>query len=522
MIIFDFMKKKRRKKESQLKKSSETGTTVNGVSFWKEKIIFCDGWFIYLDGKGNNSVISHKCARQIELSYQRYQASMDINRGDSPDDIAYAGRGFRCVNGEYVYENYRVDKLIDNKIATIEEVLKIPDEINGIRINCIAKRAFENEIKVEKIILPESIQKIGDSAFADCINLSEIEIPSEYVSIGNNAFKNTAFYCENKTTYLNNTLMKVAPSFSGALKINKGTTSIADNALQGCSELEEVIFPSELISIGRYAFEGCSKIKRISLPSSVQKIGTSAFKNCKKLTDVVFPQNMDTIEMGAFARCIALKSIDLPDGILTIERALFSGCENLLNVHIPDSVTKICFDAFEKSGFLENYKNSKEKELYVDKWLISYKGYDGKTLRIKEGTIGIADMDFLTVKKVSAVHFPNSLKYIGSDTFRGAELNLIELSENLCHIGQSAFRGTKIKEILIPESVDIIEEWAFMGCEELKKITVKGCKTNIIFPAITERKDKEIITIYAPNNPSVKEYCEKYGKKYNLIFKLQV
>lgn len=45
--MFDFMKKKR-----QLKKSSETGTTVNGVSFWEEKIIFCEGWFIYLDAKG--------------------------------------------------------------------------------------------------------------------------------------------------------------------------------------------------------------------------------------------------------------------------------------------------------------------------------------------------------------------------------------------------------------------------------------------------------------------------------------
>lgn len=174
---------------------------------------------------------------------------MDINRGGSPDDIAYASRGFKCVNGEYVYENYRVDKLIDNKIAPIEEVLKIPGEINGIRINCIAKRAFENETKIVKIILPESIREIGESAFADCINLSEIQIPSEYVSIGNNAFKNTAFYCEHKTTYLNNTLMKVDPSFSGVLKIDKGTTSIADNALQGCSELEEVIFPSELITI---------------------------------------------------------------------------------------------------------------------------------------------------------------------------------------------------------------------------------------------------------------------------------
>lgn len=531
MGVFSFLKNgnKRKEKEDKSVKTNEPDKLMNFtetpkcmaefVFYENKKIKFCNGWFIYLDGKGNNSLITHKRARQIELGYQGYQVNMDIERGGYSEDTAYDIRGFKRADGKYVYEDYRVDRLIDTPIAPIKRVLKIPREVNDIRINCIAERAFEDETHIVHVILPESIKEIGELAFAGCTNLSEIEVLSERINIRSDAFKDTAFFTGKKIIYINNTLMKVDPYFSGILKIDKGTTSIADNALEGCTELEEVILSPELMAIGRYAFEGCSRLQRILLPSSLQEIGANAFRNCENLKDVVFPPKMMIIETGAFAGCTALVKIDLPDGIKKLEGDLFRDCRNLMELHIPDSVTEICSNAFENSGVFEKYKNGKKEELYIDKWLISYKGHDRKVLRIKEGTIGIANMDFFEKKELCAVYFPESLKYIGADAFVYTNIDRIELPKNLRYIGCAAFRGTKIKEVLIPETVVVIEQWAFMDCEKLEIITVKGVKTDIIWPAITGRKDKKSILICAPDNPNAEKYCEKYGKKYNLVYK---
>lgn len=92
------------------------------------------------------------------------------------------------------------------------------------------------------------------------------------------------------------------------------------------------------------------------------------------------------------------------------------------------------------------------------------------------------------------------------------------MPEKLLYIGQSAFRGTKIKEILIPASVDSVEKWAFQSCEELEKITVTGSKTNIVWPAVSGRRDKEPIIISAPVHSPAAEYCEEYGAQYHLSF----
>ena len=172
---------------------------IKAISFWEDKIIFLDGWFIYMDGKGNNSVISFECARQIERKYQEYQASMDVNRGGIEPDIAYPSRGFRNSNGRYVYKNYKVDQLsCSTPIKPIGDVLTIPSNVSGVSINYITDHAFENYTKLYKAVLPESIREIGEAAFAGCTNLNEIVIPSKHIRIKNNAFKNTAVFMEDK------------------------------------------------------------------------------------------------------------------------------------------------------------------------------------------------------------------------------------------------------------------------------------------------------------------------------------
>lgn len=320
--------------------------SIRHVSFWKEKIIFLDGWFIYMDGKGNNSVISHKCARQIEDNHQRYQARMDVDRGGLEPELAFHSRGFkRNESGDYIYSFYMVDELPGNiPINAVKDILVIPSVVEEIHINCIAKHAFENSIELVKVVFPSSIKEIEECAFADCINLFEVNIPLTQINVRKDAFKNTALFSKGETIYLANTLIKVDSSFSGCFTVREGTSTIADNAFADCSELEAIVFSSSLITIGAFAFKNCEKLLEIDLPDSLDSIEFGAFQNCFGLQKIIFPRNMLSLGSNAFSSCISLKEVIIPEGIQTIERNVFSQCKQLDFVRLPRSISKICFD----------------------------------------------------------------------------------------------------------------------------------------------------------------------------------
>ena len=83
---------------------------------WEDKVLFKDGLYVYVDGKGNNSVVSHDCANEIEEDYERYQAHMDIDRGGMKPKYAYDARGFNEDGSKLV--QYRTDNIPDNETIT--------------------------------------------------------------------------------------------------------------------------------------------------------------------------------------------------------------------------------------------------------------------------------------------------------------------------------------------------------------------------------------------------------------------
>ena len=469
---------------------------MNVFSMWESQIIFKNGWFIYMDGKGHNSIISYKRARELEEGFQRYQASMDVNRGGMPDEMAYPGRGFVLKDGKYVYENYRVDKFIDDEIAPITSVLVIPESVGGILINYIADRAFSYETIIEKVVLHGNIGEIGESAFEGCNHLDEILGQNGQMLIKVNAFKDTGIFKAEGATYINHTLTRVHPNCSGVFEVKRGTTTIADEAFKDCELITEVALPEELRIIGN----GC-------------------FTNCTKLQNISFPSRMDDIGASAFAGCVALQRISLPEGIDEIPSGIFHKCVSLLEIHIPQSVKNIRRDAFKECGIMAQYEEGSQEELYIGHWLIDYKWKEKETLIVREGTTGIADMSWVNASRLRSVRLPDSLRYIGTEAFHGASITSIELPDNLLHISWAAFRGAHLLEIVVPESVIQVEQWVFMDCEKIQRIIVKGKNTEIIWPAITGRKDKKPIEICAPSGSSAEEYCLKYAKKYNLIHK---
>lgn len=410
------------------------------IRFGEEGILFCDGWYIFTNGKGDYSVISEKSARKKMEDNQEYQASQDVDRAGIDPDIAYPGRGFKRIDGKFVYVGKEIDNLATSPVREIPEILVIPKTIGGNTINYITKDAFYEEKSIKKVVLHEKIKSIEHNAFSGCQNLSLIENVPEWITIGKDSFKNTQIYTSDTLHYLNHVLIKAEPSASGKIVVKEGTHVISDSAFENCKEITQVI-----------------------LPQSIRKIGACAFQNCINLESTQFPAQMDFIGENAFYGCIKLDHVEIPKGVQFLRTRTFENCESLADIQIPLGIRLISYNTFCNTAFMNRFLSSDETELYLNNWLIHYKYDCKKVLKVRPGTIGIADMDWSDTKALGGLVLPEGLKYIGSDAFRMRYLSFITLPEGLLTIGRAAFRHTLIGKIIIPDSVKKIDAWGIYG-----------------------------------------------------------
>ena len=123
-----------------------------------------------------------------------------------------------------------------------------------------AHHLFLNREEIIDLVIPNSVNSIGEWAFEGCSSLTSITIPNSVTSIGEYAFYN----CSGLTS----------------VNIPNSVTSIAESAFSGCKKLSSVVLPNELKLIKANAFKNCTSLSSISIPEKVEVIYQSAFSGC--------------------------------------------------------------------------------------------------------------------------------------------------------------------------------------------------------------------------------------------------
>lgn len=115
--------------------------------------------------------------------------------------------------------------------------------------------------------------------------------------------------------------------------IANNVTSISN--LAGISQLEEIVIPSSVISVGSTAFGGCSSLKEIYLGENITIIGSGKihFGDCKNLTKVTILSS-GGIAGGSFEGNQSLTSVKLGEKVTSIDAYAFKGCSNLSKIEI--------------------------------------------------------------------------------------------------------------------------------------------------------------------------------------------
>jgi len=110
---------------------------------------------------------------------------------------------------------------------------------------------------------------------------------------------------------------------------------------QSRNEIDSVVLPNGLTTIGDLAFYDCKNLVTVNIPSTVTKIGEYAFASCDKLAMAVVGSGVKSIGTGAFYDCWVLYSVNLPTGLQTIGNNAFYDCRALNSVTVPSSVTSL-------------------------------------------------------------------------------------------------------------------------------------------------------------------------------------
>ncbi len=123
---------------------------------------------------------------------------------------------------------------------------ELPESLKTVKVTAatgIDAEAFKNCSDIENIILPDTLEEMGEMVFYGCASLKSVNI-------------------------------------SGLV------TEISKGAFIGCENLK-ITVPSAVTAINREAFKNCTNLK-ITLSEGLLYIGCIAFHNCTYLKDFIF------------------------------------------------------------------------------------------------------------------------------------------------------------------------------------------------------------------------------------------
>ncbi len=244
-----------------------------------------------------------------------------------------------------------VGPLTQNDLRIIKEnmvSLQSLDMSEVSNVTAIPASQFENSL-LSEIILPANTESIGNDAFANCQLLKLSELPETVKTIGASAFAN----CPGVTI---SNLPEALESIEGnafanctGLREIKADSNLANigrwygdgGVFSGCTLLEKVDFSaSQLTNIPSYMFSGCRELDEIILPESVVSIGDGAFNNTA-IRDIAFASGVKEIGQGAFSNCRRLVAANLSDKTEYVSGNMFANCPRLISVSMPSATTRV-------------------------------------------------------------------------------------------------------------------------------------------------------------------------------------
>lgn len=243
-------------------------------------------------------------------------------------------------SGDFTYTLYTDNTACITGYAGSSPVVSIPAEIDGAKVVGLENKALKSSSTLKELILPDSVEAIGNYAAMYCDSLEKVTIGKNIKHIGISAFEGSQ---ENAYTGKSKLTTVV---FNGAPK------TISEKAFYFCSALTEIVLPEGVTQIDDHAFLKCTGAVEISIPGTVESIAVSTFYRCSSLEKLTIGEGVKKLEKGAFEECKSLKTVVLPESMEELGKYAFYNCTGLDEITIHSGVTVFGGEIFKDVGKL--------------------------------------------------------------------------------------------------------------------------------------------------------------------------
>lgn len=196
-----------------------------------------------------------------------------------------------------------------------DDIVKIPDEIEGFPVTAVSKEAFKGTA-VREVVFPESITVVKGLGGAE--KLEKITLPSSTETIETHNFGQLRSFKE--------------------IEISDSRLFTSKDGMLFSKDMKKLV----LVPMG---------IEKVIIPDEVEVIGEYACHN-GKMKEVVFSNNLKLIEKYAFAKCKNLLAVEMPFSLTEIGANAFS-TSGLMNLTLNNGLEKIGNYAFQNTQIEE-------------------------------------------------------------------------------------------------------------------------------------------------------------------------
>ena len=367
--------------------------------------------------------------------------------------------------------------------------------------------AFLGIPNIKKLIIPNTVETIGDYAFASMPDLEEVVFEA-----GNDVL--TVFPAHLFDSCVNLSKVTMPDHLESMAGAKFKSTSYA---FYGCASLKEIELPESLIYMGGYMFAG-SGLERITVPANVNLTAkatstsmTSAylFANCSELKEIEFrnPDNVtalpsrfayncsnlttlkgmekvEYISSYAFYSCTSFESMDLSN-VTFIGGYAFDGCTNLKSVTLGEGLTQLGASKTSITSSSYVFRNTALEEITLPSTLnvLTAANFD-KCANLKKVNLGgvkkVGNNSFRDCPNLTEVVGIENVTQLGNAVFQNCtSLEAIDISK-VTKVGTQVFDGcTALKEVKFNDGLTSIGNYTFRNCTSLKTVELPTALTSL-------------------------------------------
>lgn len=463
--------------------------SIESDSLPQNTVIYCESDALFINQIenqfGNTVIPNYEVVNKVLLDYQSETGYDYIDEmGKKVIDVPNAVEEIRSTSTNFggLFKDNR-----EAQIYILPKYLKVIDSCSFYSSGA------------EKIIMPQSIQSIGNNAFNKCTSLKEITIPEGLETIETNTFFQTRCV---------------------GYKIPDSVTEIKSGAFWHCDMLKSVYIPDTVTNIESNAFADCndnlviygydSDYLNEYVQNNSNKNGNNnlvyksgydvngniftAYDGNEENVQIPYGIGLSQIADEAFKNNISVKSVSIASGITHIGESCFENCTSLTAVIIPDDVESIGDNAFNGVPGLTVYCNSGsfaedyciENNITVvtdydvsDGVLKKYNGSETNVL-IPDNLclVEIGRSSFYNINSIQSIRIPEGVTVIGYDAIGFCNnLTSVTLPTTIQKLNSFAFWCNPMLTIINnSEFIKDIDAYAFSGCNSLNTLNLSGVK----------------------------------------------